>query len=128
LANPLYVVQSSTGPGPWKGVNTAINPQQLSWTWIFTSTSAGSTASGDFKIEYTVDNPFVYGDATRGQQGGLVNNPSSAAPLVFTLTPISSAATGLIALSTTFITAWRLNQQSSGFTVTATFLQTGVVM
>ena len=119
MANPLYVVQSSTGPGPWKAVNTMVNPQQLCWSWIFASTSAGSTASGDFKIEVTVDNPFQYGDATRGQQGGLVNNPSSAAPLASLLTAISSAATGLVALSTTFITAWRA--------ATVTFLQSGVV-
>jgi hypothetical protein len=34
----------------------------------------------------------------------------------------------LFSLSTTFITAWRINQQSSGLNGTVTFLQTGAVM
>jgi hypothetical protein len=69
-----------------------VTPQQLTWSWIFTSTSVGSTANGDFKIEYTVDNPFQYGDATRGQQGGSVNNPSSVGALGIRQSPSNKAA------------------------------------
>jgi hypothetical protein len=99
----------------------------LSWSWGFTSTSAGSTANGDYKIEYTNDNPFAYGGAGGQHDGGLAVSPSSLAPIAFTLTAVSSAGTGVFSLSTAPITAWRINQQSSGLTATVTFLQSGIV-
>jgi hypothetical protein len=102
-----------------------ITPQQLSWSLIFSSTSSGSATN----IEATIDNPFVYGDATRGQQGGLVNNPSSQAPLVI---PLLSAASSNQFLNTTStfpaISAWRTNNSSNIASIAVTFLQTGAIM
>jgi hypothetical protein len=39
MANPIYVTQKGSGPSAWQPVNTAINPQQLPWSLIFSSTS-----------------------------------------------------------------------------------------
>ena len=63
MANPQYLTQSSSGPGKWIAVNTMITPQQLTWGWVFASTSAGSTANEDYRIEGTVDNPFQFGSS-----------------------------------------------------------------
>jgi hypothetical protein len=127
MANPIYVTQSSSGPGPWKLVDTTIARTMLSWSWRFTSTHAGSTANGDYQLEYTIDSPFGYGGTAGQRDGGLAVNPSSLAPIAFTLTAMSSVATGTFSMSTAPITAWRINQQSSGLAATVTFLQSGVV-
>jgi hypothetical protein len=127
MANPIYVVQSSCGPGPWKPVDTTIARAMFAWAWAFTSTSVGSTSGGDYKLEFAIDNPFNYGGVAGQPEGGLAVSPSSLAPVAFLLTAMSSVATGVFSLSSTPITAWRLNQQSSGLTATVSFLQSGIV-
>jgi hypothetical protein len=32
--NPLYVTQSSSGPGPWKPANLNITPPSFAWSMI----------------------------------------------------------------------------------------------
>jgi hypothetical protein len=123
--NPYYVTYSSSGPGQWWTVDTGTTPPYFIWTWSIVSTSAGSTANGDLKLEWTADNPIAYGSSKAGTGAGLAVAPSSQAPLATTLTAMSSAQSGAYALNSYPIYAWRINQQSSGFTVNVTFLQAG---
>ena len=123
--NPQYLTYSSSGLGPWIGVDTSITPPYFAWAWSIRSTSAGSTSNGDLKIEWTPDDPFAYGSSLGPAPGGLAVSQSSRWPLTFTVTAMSSLALGVATLSNQPIYAWRINQQSSGFTVDLTFLQAG---
>jgi hypothetical protein len=140
--NPLYVTQSSCGPGKWIGVETGITPQCLSWQLTFSS-SLGTIA----QLEAAIDNPFSFGTASTGSAqsvGGLATPPSSQSPYPVALATWASTTVGqtpqlltlndgLIGGSTIFgssqfggpIYAWRLNLTSSNLATYVSFLQAG---
>lgn len=124
--NPVYVTQSSSGPGTWQGVDTGITPFLATWSIACSSGTAGSTANGGCNIEVTPDNPFSFGSSF-GAVGGLATNPSSQAPAHYAIATGISSGTQFVTWTSTMSVpyAWRINQQSSGYTYTVTFLQAG---
>lgn len=122
---PIYVTQTSSGPGPWQDVEMGITPQQISWSLTSTAASPVTVA-----LQVTYDNPFVYG-SSYGGAGGLAVLPSTAQPAAYTVATLSSgtpwASPSQVSLpsSMTPIYAWRLNETVTAGPITATALQAG---
>ena len=137
MSEPIYVAISSCGPQPWQLVNWNVTPPSFSWSVAQTSTLSS------FAIEVTLDNPMV-SPTGADPKGGMLGNPSSAAPFVFNpyayngpygssatsarATAITSAGLGPWFLYGVPIAAWRINMGTWGASTptVVTFMQAGL--
>jgi hypothetical protein len=116
---PTYLIASSSGPSLWKVTNWDVTPFNMSFSAISPSTCG-------YQIEITLDNPVAYSPAGANAAGGMVQNPSSQAPLVNVLSSLTIGNSSIIQL--TFpVAAWRVNITSSycGSPVIASAIQAG---
>jgi hypothetical protein len=109
---PIYVSVTSSGSSPWKLTNWHVTAPMNIGFGVRTS-----ALSSTWQIDVTMDDPTG-------------TYPSSAGPTVFqssqTTNGIAGGSSNAIGAITTPIAAWRVTNNSSAGTVTATALQVGI--
>jgi hypothetical protein len=110
FVQPVYVTVSSSGSSPWRLVNWHANPINVGFA------VRTASLSSTWQIDVTMDDPTnVY--------------PSSAGPTIFQSSQVGTIAGGssnAIGAINQPIAAWRLTNNSTGGSVTATALQSGI--
>src|SRR4051794_8618343 len=109
---PRYVTLSSSGVSPWQLTNWhGFAPMQLGFGIRVASLSS------QYAIDVTLDDPGT-------------TFASSAGPTTFSASAIGGPATSsqnqIASISTAPIAAWRLTNNSTGGSVTVTFMQVGI--
>lgn len=115
MSAPVYVLATSSGPGPWQQLNPMVTPPSYSWQIV-------SNSSTVWNIEATLDAIVAAGS-------GPATNTVSSTPITAISITSGASTTALFTFSSGPLSAWRINAgalSSVGAKIAVSMIQAGV--